>query len=93
MVVIFWLWQLLSASAQAPPVPGHDADGAFTVALGVTCSHCHTPGDWLDERQPAFGVARRMMAMRAFLEAGPTARTQCFMCHQGQVRPATAPPK
>ena len=61
----------------------------YNVALGVDCGHCHVIGDWKSAAKPAL---RKVSLMNSLFEEfpkymPPTARTQCFMCHKGSVRP------
>jgi hypothetical protein len=61
----------------------------YNVALGVGCDHCHT-SDWADRSKEAIRVVPLMNSLfqefPKYMPAG--ARTQCFMCHKGSIRPA-----
>ena len=65
----------------------------YSVTLGVGCEHCHAPGDWRSDGRPAFRMVARMNAMfETFPKYMPkTAKTQCWMCHQGSKAPARRP--
>ncbi|MBA3850027.1 MAG: hypothetical protein C0502_08530 [Opitutus sp.] len=70
----------------------------FSRSLGVSCTHCHMPGEWDKEDKPQKQIAREMAAMadkisRELLPAiknldskQPT--VNCTTCHRGEVRPA-----
>ena len=72
--------------------------GSFAKALGVSCGHCHTVGQWDAEDKPQKQVAREMWAMMGrinteLLPAIPNLRSprpivNCTTCHRGQVKPA-----
>jgi hypothetical protein len=67
---------------------------AWSVALGVECSHCHVDGSWTGGVKPAFEYAQRMSRMVAALNAGPLKGFDpiaCWTCHRGQVRPGRLP--
>lgn len=67
---------------------------AFTRALGVSCSHCHVPGNWALEVKPPLGTAREMYRMTAILSGGLLADRgglTCWTCHRGQVAPGRFP--
>lgn len=91
VLAALYLVSVAVASARQAVTPRHDADGAFNVALGVECAFCHTGQSRTDAAEPANGVARKMMAMVAYLNRGPLAGTSgvsCWSCHRGQRRPA-----
>jgi cytochrome c peroxidase len=70
----------------------------YSRSLGVTCTHCHTPGAWEKEDLPAKQIAREMAAMskainEQFLKnikglKGPNPVVNCTTCHRGQTKPA-----
>lgn len=66
----------------------------YNVSLGVACDHCHS-ADWKKADKAPMKLVKRMSAM--FDEfpkyMPPTARTQCFMCHQGSTRPPARSPQ
>jgi hypothetical protein len=70
----------------------------FARSLGVSCEHCHVPGEWGSNEKPAKGVAREMWKMmgvinRDLLPNIPDLRSDnpavnCTTCHRGTVKPA-----
>jgi hypothetical protein len=70
----------------------------FARSLGVSCTHCHVPGEWDKEDKPGKQIAREMAAManqisRELLPAiknldskQPT--VNCTTCHRGEIKPA-----
>ena len=64
----------------------------YDVTLGVTCDYCHV-ADWKKaEKKPMTLVARMNGMFELFPKFMPaTARTQCYMCHQGSTKPALHP--
>lgn len=75
----------------------------FTVALGVDCTHCHTPGQWDSDSKATKQIARDMSAMLAainneHLKKIPNLRStnpsvNCTTCHRGNRRPALELPQ
>ena len=71
--------------------------------LGVTCGTCHVRGNFASEDNAKKLVARRMLEMtkalnkQYFPDYQPKAdesvmgRITCYTCHQGDVKPKTAP--
>ena len=67
-------------------------------SLGVSCTHCHVPGQWESEAKTQKQTARDMSAMVARINGellkgipnlkGPNAIVNCTTCHRGQVKPA-----
>ena len=66
----------------------------YNVALGVGCDHCHNPADWKDASKPPMKMLPTMDGLFEIFPKfmPPTARTQCFMCHKGKVKPVARPP-
>lgn len=74
----------------------------FSRSLGVTCTHCHVPGQWEADDKGAKDTARAMSAMVAainndHLKNIPTLNSanpsvNCTTCHRGQKRPALEMP-
>jgi hypothetical protein len=74
----------------------------FSQALGVTCTHCHVPGQWDSDDKGAKQTARAMSRMvRAinsdYLKKIDTLNSanpsvNCTTCHRGQKRPALEMP-
>ncbi len=76
-----------------------DADRAlamsvYTASLGVECSYCHG-ANRADNAKPAKAMVARMSAMFTeipkYFDESRQPRTQCFMCHQGAVKPEREP--
>ncbi|MEA3245306.1 MAG: c-type cytochrome [Gemmatimonadota bacterium] len=75
----------------------------FTVALGVDCTHCHTPGRWEADDKETKQIAREMSAMLGainndFLKKIPNLKStnpavNCTTCHRGSTRPALELPQ
>ncbi len=73
-------------------------DVGFSRSLGVSCSHCHVPGEWESDTKPTKQIARDMSAMvstinkdllknvRNLRTSSPT--VNCTTCHRGQTQPA-----
>lgn len=74
----------------------------FSQSLGVTCTHCHVPGQWDSDEKGAKQTARAMSRMvRAintdYLKKIDTLNSanpsvNCTTCHRGQKRPALEMP-
>ena len=70
----------------------------YGKSLGVSCTHCHVPGQWDSESKTQKQTARDMSAMAARINnellknipnlKGPNAIVNCTTCHRGQVKPA-----
>lgn len=69
---------------------------AFSRALGVSCTHCHTPGQWEKEDLPTKQIARDMVAMvgkingellKGIKNIGGKTNVSCSTCHRGQPIP------
>ncbi len=70
----------------------------FSRSLGVSCTHCHVPGEWDKEDKPQKQVAREMAALadKISRELLPAIRNldskqpmvNCTTCHRGEVKPA-----
>jgi hypothetical protein len=69
----------------------------YGKSLGVSCTHCHTPGEWDREDKTQKQTARDMSTMVATINndllknipnlKGPNAIVNCTTCHRGQVKP------
>ncbi len=68
--------------------------------LGVSCDHCHVPGEWASEVKPAKEITRQMMGLVErvnkdiqSIEAIKSERAgvSCYTCHRGDVKPARRP--
>ena len=74
----------------------------FSRSLGVTCTHCHIPGEWESDEKGAKETARAMSVMVSAINneylknittlnsANPS--VNCTTCHRGQKRPALEMP-
>jgi hypothetical protein len=70
----------------------------YGKSLGVSCTHCHIPGEWEKEDKTQKQTARDMSRMAATINndllknipnlKGPNAIVNCTTCHRGQVKPA-----
>jgi hypothetical protein len=70
----------------------------FGRSLGVSCTHCHVPGEWDMEDKPQKQIAREMRALsdkisRELLPAiqnldSKQPAVNCTTCHRGEVKPA-----
>lgn len=70
----------------------------YSRSLGVSCAHCHTPGQWENDDKPAKRIARDMSKMSHTIifdllrnidglkDREPL--VNCTTCHRGQVKPA-----
>lgn len=88
--------QVLTESVSAANLV--NAMGFYGSALGVSCSHCHTIGNWASDEKPKKAIARAMMRMNGVINgqllkdipglrsANPS--VNCVTCHRGQVVPA-----
>jgi hypothetical protein len=76
----------------------------FVQAVGVSCGGCHMPkGNFASDENPRKVKARQMIEMTKALNTqffpGHTrvegesvlGRVTCFTCHQGELKPKTAP--
>jgi hypothetical protein len=72
-------------------------DQGWSKALGVSCTHCHVPGDWANDSKPQKSIARDMVKMGNVISAQLRSmeglkdrRTivNCTTCHRGQLKPA-----
>ena len=70
----------------------------FGRSLGVSCTHCHSPGGWDKDDKPQKQIAREMGAMADKInkELLPAIKNldskqpvvNCTTCHRGEVKPA-----
>jgi len=70
----------------------------YGAALGVSCSHCHTVGQWPSDENPKKTIARSMMRMNGVINGqllkgiaglrSTSPSVNCVTCHRGQVVPA-----
>lgn len=63
----------------------------YAASLGVDCAHCHEADRALNTKAPKAMVARMLPIFdeipKHFDKAVRMPRTQCYMCHQGNVSP------
>lgn len=74
------------------------AMNSWSRALGVTCTHCHTPSQWEDDRKPEKDIARQMSKMTSVITneylrkipgmKNPKSLINCTSCHNGKLKPA-----
>ena len=66
-------------------------------ALGVSCTHCHVPGDWANDSKKPKEIARDMVRMGGVISKqlasidglkGRRPIVNCTTCHRGQLKPA-----
>jgi hypothetical protein len=71
----------------------------YSRGLGVTCTHCHVPGQWQADDKKEKEIARGMIQMVAKINTDllpkikPLERPykpaiDCVTCHRGQLKPA-----
>ena len=70
----------------------------YSRSLGVTCTHCHVPGEWEKDDKPTKQIARDMAAMSAAINnqhlkqiknlKSENPVVNCTTCHRGQTKPA-----
>lgn len=76
----------------------------FVQAVGVSCGGCHMPkGNFASDENPRKVKARQMIEMTKALnkqffpghtpaeEESVLGRVTCFTCHQGELKPRSAP--
>jgi hypothetical protein len=70
------------------------AMSVYAASLGTDCSHCHT-ANRADNTKPAKAMVARMSAifdeLPKYFDESRQPRTQCYMCHQGKVKPERGP--
>ena len=70
------------------------AMSVYAASLGVDCSHCHEADRTLMTRPPKAVVAKMLPIFEEIPKYFDRARmpnTQCYMCHQGKIKPERAP--
>ena len=70
----------------------------YSRSLGVTCTHCHVPGEWEKDDKPTKQIARDMAAMVTAINTQHLKQIKnlksenpvvnCTTCHRGQIKPA-----
>lgn len=90
-------WQNVEKASQAAfegtPEGTSLSMSVYSASLGVGCDHCHAKGDWKSSGKPPYRTSQVMTSLfelipRYFEGSERKPRTQCFMCHQGGIRPA-----
>jgi hypothetical protein len=71
------------------------AMSVYSASLGVDCMHCHEPEAWESSSKRAFAMVEKMLPIfdeipRHF-DKSRMPQTQCYMCHQGKVKPERQP--
>ena len=70
----------------------------YGQSLGVSCTHCHVPGEWEKEDKPQKEIAREMSKLSKTIndELLPKIANldsqkpvvNCTTCHRGEIKPA-----
>jgi hypothetical protein len=67
----------------------------YAASLGVNCDHCHEVGIWGDDSKPTKGLTFKMISlfeeMPTYFDDARKPTFQCFLCHQGKVKPERKP--
>ncbi len=67
----------------------------YAASLGRRCDHCHIEGLWGDESKYQKLLTFRMLSLfeeiPTYFEASRQPTLQCFLCHQGAVKPEREP--
>ena len=87
-------WEKIRDDHQAE-LANRPTHAVYPASLGVDCSHCHEPDRALNTKAPKAMVAKMMPIFeeipKHFDKAKRAPVSQCYMCHQGQVKPQRAP--
>jgi hypothetical protein len=64
----------------------------YAASLGVECSHCHEDRDRAADTKPPKAMVAKMLPIfdeiPKYFDTARKPTTQCYMCHQGHVKPA-----
>lgn len=71
----------------------------YSRSLGVSCNHCHVPGEWQSDQKKEKTAARGMIQMTGTINSDLLPKVKgldtdhqpivnCTTCHRGQVKPA-----
>jgi hypothetical protein len=69
----------------------------WSIALGVSCGHCHEIGSWDKDTKPEKEIARKMAGLSPVIAEylktikelkNPNPIVNCATCHRGQLKPA-----
>jgi len=72
----------------------------WSETLGVSCDHCHVPGEWASEVKAPKEIARQMVALTERVNKdiqsiqaikSEHAGVSCYTCHRGAAKPARRP--
>jgi hypothetical protein len=67
----------------------------YAASLGKRCDHCHIEGLWGDESKYQKLLTFKMLSLfeeiPTYFEASRQPSLQCFLCHQGKVKPEREP--
>lgn len=67
----------------------------YAASLGKRCEHCHIEGLWGDESKYQKLLTFKMLSLfeeiPTYFEASRQPNLQCFLCHQGKVKPEREP--
>ena len=67
----------------------------YAASLGQRCDHCHIEKLWGDDSKYQKGLTFKMLSLfeeiPKYFEPARMPRLQCFLCHQGKVKPERAP--
>lgn len=69
------------------------AMAVYSASTGLRCAQCHEPSNWKQVATDRMRMVPRMAAIFPAIEPlmPPQARTQCYMCHQGEQKPRKDP--
>ena len=74
-----------------PELASRPTHAVYPASLGVDCAHCHEADRTLNTKAPKAMVAKMMPIFeeipRHFDKAVRSPVTQCYMCHQGRIKP------
>jgi glutaredoxin len=88
-------WEKIRDDHQAE-LTNRPTHAVYPASLGVDCSYCHETDRTLNTKAPKATVAKMMPIFqeipRHFDKATRAPVTQCYMCHQGKVRPERTAP-
>ena len=97
MAVLLLLVLPAPRTAQVAPIPPdvRAAMERINRALGVECTHCHEAGNWTSAGKPAHAMVEKMLPIfdeiPKHFDKARMPQTQCYMCHQGKVKPERQP--
>ena len=87
-------WEKVRDDHQAE-LANRPTHAVYPASLGVDCTHCHEADRALNTKAPKAMVAKMLPIFeeipKHFDKAQRMPSTQCYMCHQGQVKPQRNP--